>query len=395
MISHRNVLFTLSRGDRILDVQPGDEQLCFLPLSHILERVISVEMPIYKGTRVNFAESPETVFDNLREVSPHVFTAVPRLWEKLYSAIMDQRREATAFGRWAFDQAVRAGQAVHAAEEASTVLRLRYAFWNLVVLKNLRSLIGMGRIRRATTGAAPIAPELIQWFQAIGVPLYEGYGMTETTGIISVNSPARHRLGSVGAPLPDTEVRIGDDGEILVRGSHIFEGYWNRPEQTAEAVRDGWLHTGDSGRLDQGLLTITGRIKDIIITAGGKNIAPAVIESRLKFSPFIADAVVIGDRRKYLTCLILIDRDNVETWAQRRQVPFSDYRSLCRAEAVQELIGGLVEEVNRHFAQVEQIKYFRLIDVLLTADDEELTATMKLKRARVEQKYRDLIESMY
>ena len=395
MISHRNVLFTLLSGEQLLDVREGDEQLCFLPLSHILERVISVEMPIYKGTRVNFAESPETVFDNLREISPHAFTAVPRLWEKLYSAIMDQRREATAVGRWAFDQAVSAGRDFVAAEQPGLSLRLRHTFWDLLVLKNLRSLIGMGRIRRATTGAAPIAPELIEWFQAIGVPLYEGYGMTETTGIISVNTPGRQHLGSVGAPLPDTEVRIGDDGEILVRGQHIFEGYWHRPEQTEEALRDGWLHTGDSGRLDDGLLTITGRIKDIIITAGGKNIAPAAIESRLKFSPFIADAVVIGDRRKYLTCLILIDRDNVETWAQRRQVPFSDFRSLCRAEAVQELIGGLVEEVNQHFAQVEQIKYFRLIDVLLTADDEELTATMKLKRARVEQKYRDLIESMY
>ena len=395
MISHRNVLFTLLSGEQLLDVREGDEQLCFLPLSHILERVISVEMPIYKGTRVNFAESPETVFDNLREISPHAFTAVPRLWEKLYSAIMDQRREATAVGRWAFDQAVSAGRDFVAAEQPGLSLRLRHTFWDLLVLKNLRSLIGMGRIRRATTGAAPIAPELIEWFQAIGVPLYEGYGMTETTGIISVNTPGRQHLGSVGAPLPDTEVRIGDDGEILVRGQHIFEGYWHRPEQTEEALRDGWLHTGDSGRLDDGLLTITGRIKDIIITAGGKNIAPAAIESRLKFSPFIADAVVIGDRRKYLTCLILIDRDNVETWAQRRQVPFSDFRSLCRAEAVQELIGGLVEEVNQHFAQVEQIKYFRLIDVLLTADDEELTATMKLKRARVEQKYRALIESMY
>ena len=395
MISHRNVLFTLLSGDRLLDVRECDEQLCFLPLSHILERVISVEMPIYKGTRVNFAESPETVFDNLREVSPHAFTAVPRLWEKLYSAITDQRREATAVGRWAFDQALQAGHDFHAAEQPALSLRLRHAFWDLLVLKNLRSLIGMSRIRRATTGAAPIAPELIQWFQAIGVPLYEGYGMTESTGIISVNTPARHKLGSVGAPLPDTEVRIGEDGEILVRGQHIFEGYWNRPEQTNEALREGWLHTGDSGRLDDGMLTITGRIKDIIITAGGKNIAPAAIESRLKFSPFIADAVVIGDRRKYLTCLILIDRDNVETWAQRRQVPFSDFRSLCRAEAVQELIGGLVEEVNRHLAQVEQIKYFRLIDVLLTADDEELTATMKLKRARVEQKYQGLIDSMY
>ncbi len=395
MISHRNVLFTLMSGEQVLDVCEGDEQLCFLPLSHILERVISVEMPIYKGTRVNFAESPETVFDNLREISPHAFTAVPRLWEKLYSAIMDQRREATAVGRWAFDQAVSAGRDFVAAEQPGLSLRLRHTFWDLLVLKNLRSLIGMGRIRRATTGAAPIAPELIEWFQAIGVPLYEGYGMTETTGIISVNTPGRQHLGSVGAPLPDTEVRIGDDGEILVRGQHIFEGYWHRPEQTEEALRDGWLHTGDSGRLDDGLLTITGRIKDIIITAGGKNIAPAAIESRLKFSPFIADAVVIGDRRKYLTCLILIDRDNVETWAQRRQVPFSDFRSLCRSEAVQELIGGLVEEVNQHIAQVEQIKYFRLIDVLLTADDEELTATMKLKRARVEQKYRELIDSMY
>ena len=395
MISHRNVLFMLDRGDRVLDVNEQDEQLCFLPLSHILERLISVEMPIFKGVRVNFAENPETVFDNLREISPHAFTAVPRLWEKLYSAITDQRREATAFGRWAFDRALKAGHEFNALEKPGPWLRLRHVFWNLVVLKNLRDLIGMRRIRRATTGAAPIAPELIRWFRAIGVPLYEGYGMTETTGIISVNTPDRDRIGSVGAPLPDTEVRIADDGEILVRGGHVFEGYWNRPEQTAEEVRDGWLHTGDSGRMDEGMLTITGRIKDIIITAGGKNIAPAEIESRLKFSTYIADAVVIGDKRKYLTCLIMIDRDNVETWAQRRQVPFSDFRSLCNADAVQELIGGVVEAVNREFARVEQIKDYRLIDVMLSADDEELTATMKLKRAQVERKYSNLIDSMY
>ncbi|TVR97956.1 MAG: long-chain fatty acid--CoA ligase [Wenzhouxiangellaceae bacterium] len=395
MISHRNVLFMLDRGDRVLDVQADDEQLCFLPLSHILERLISVEMPIYKGVRVNFAESPETVFDNLREISPHAFTAVPRLWEKLYSAISDQRREATAFGRWAFDRALKAGHDYQATNTPGPTLRLRHAFWDLLVLKNLRQLIGMDRIRRATTGAAPIAPDLIRWFQAIGVPLYEGYGMTETTGIISVNTPERSRIGSVGVPLPDSEVRIAEDGEILVRGQHVFEGYWKRPEQTARDMRAGWLHTGDSGRLDAGMLTITGRIKDIIITAGGKNIAPAEIESKLKFSPYIADAVLVGDQRKYLTCLIMIDRDNVETWAQRRQVPFSDFRSLCRAEAVQELIGEVVNEVNSQFAQVEQIKYFRLIDVMLSADDEELTATMKLKRAQVEKKYRELIESMY
>lgn len=395
MISHRNVLFMLDRGDRVLDVHEHDEQLCFLPLSHILERLVSVDMPIFKGVRVNFAESPETVFDNLPEISPHAFTAVPRLWEKLYSAITDQRREATSLGRWAFDRALRAGHDFNAVEKPGTWLRLRHFFWDLVVLKNLRDLIGMRRIRRATTGAAPIAPQLIRWFRAIGVPLYEGYGMTETTGIISVNTPDRDRIGSVGAPLPETEVKIADGGEILVRGGHVFEGYWKRPEQTAEEVRENWLHTGDSGRMDEGMLTITGRIKDIIITAGGKNIAPAEIESKLKFSPFIADAVVIGDKRKYLTCLIMIDRDNVETWAQRHRVPFSDFRSLCRAESVQELIGEVVEEVNREFARAEQIKDFRLIDVMLSADDEELTATMKLKRAHVESKYSDLIDSMY
>jgi long-chain acyl-CoA synthetase len=395
MISHRNVLFMCEQGDRVLSPNEGEEQLCFLPLSHILERVISVEMPIYKGTRVNFAENLETVFDNLREISPHSFTAVPRLWEKLYSAIMDQRREATAFGRWAFDCAVRAGQAIKSVNQPSVWAKLRYGFWDWVVLKNLRDLIGLRRIQRATTGAAPIAPELIQWFQAIGVPLYEGYGMTETTAIISLNTPTQHQLGSVGAPLPNTEVRIAGDGEILVRGGHVFQGYWKRPEQTAEVLCDGWLRTGDSGELENGMLTITGRIKDIIITAGGKNIAPAAIESRLKFSPFIADSVVIGDRRKYLTCLIMIDRDNVETWAQSNQVPYSDFRSLCHAEAVQALIGEVVDEVNQHFAQVEQIKYFRLIDVMLTADDEELTATMKLKRAKVEQRYHELIDTMY
>ena len=395
MISHRNVLFMLDRGDRVLDVRPGDEQLCFLPLSHILERLISVELPIFKGTRVNFAENPETVFDNLREVAPHGFTAVPRLWEKIYSGLMDQRREATAIGRWMFDRALRAGQEHQASRKPGAWLRWRWRFWDLAVLANVRKLIGMNRIRRATTGAAPIAPELIDWFNALGVRLYEGYGMTETTGIISVNTPERNRLGSVGAPLPDTEVRIGPDDEILVRGRHVFEGYWKRPEQTAEELREGWLHTGDSGRLEEGLLTITGRIKDLIITAGGKNIAPAEIESRLKFSPYIADAVVIGDKRKYLTALILIDRENVETWAQRNQVPFSDFRSLCRAEAVIELIDMIVSEVNHDLARVEQIKHFRLLDIVLSADDEELTATMKLRRAQIEAKYRELIESMY
>ena len=395
MISHQNVLFQLAAGEALLEARQEDDQLCFLPLCHILERLVSVEVPIYKGCTVNFAESPETVFENLREVSPHTFAAVPRLWEKIYSSLMTLRDEATGFGRWCFDHALAAGQAWHCEKQRSPLNALRYHFWNLLVLRNVRDLIGMSRLRRGTTGAAPISPDQIRWFRALGVPLYEGYGMTETTGVVSLNSREREQVGSVGEPLPETQVRIADNGEVLVRGGHVFAGYWRKPEKTAEDIRDGWLHTGDVGRLEDGMLTITGRLKDIIITAGGKNITPAEIESRLKFSPYISDAVVIGDKRKYLTCLIMIDQENVEKYAQDRQVPFSNFASLCRAKEVVDLIDGIIKDVNKQFAQVEQIKYFRLIDVLLTAEDEELTATMKLKRSFVEKKHKHLIDSMY
>lgn len=395
MISHRNVLFQLAAGEALLEAREEDDQLCFLPLCHILERLVSVEVPIYKGCTVNFAESPETVFENLREVSPNTFAAVPRLWEKIYSSLMTLRDEATGFGRWCFDRALDAGRAWHCDRQRSPLNAVRYQFWNLLVLRNVRDLIGMARLRRGTTGAAPISPDQIRWFRALGVPLYEGYGMTETTGVVSLNSREREQVGSVGEPLPGTQVRIADNGEVLVQGGHVFAGYWRKPEKTAEDIRDGWLHTGDVGRLEDGMLTITGRLKDIIITAGGKNITPAEIESRMKFSPYISDAVVIGDKRKYLTCLIMIDQENVEKYAQDRQVPFSNFASLCRAKEVLDLIDGVIREVNKQFAQVEQIKYFRLIDVLLTAEDEELTATMKLKRSFVEKKHKHLIDSMY
>ncbi|MBL4713067.1 MAG: long-chain fatty acid--CoA ligase [Alcanivorax sp.] len=395
MISHQNVLVQLAAGEALLEAREEDDQLCFLPLCHILERLVSVEVPIYKGCTVNFAESPETVFENLREVSPNTFAAVPRLWEKIYSSLMTLRDEATGFGRWCFDRALAAGSAWHCERQRSPLNALRYQFWNLLVLRNVRDLIGMARLRRGTTGAAPISPDQIRWFRALGVPLYEGYGMTETTGVVSLNSREREQVGSVGEPLPGTQVRIADNGEVLVQGGHVFAGYWRKPEKTAEDIRDGWLHTGDVGRLEDGMLTITGRLKDIIITAGGKNITPAEIESRMKFSPYISDAVVIGDKRKYLTCLIMIDQENVEKYAQDRQVPFSNFASLCRAKEVLDLIDGVIREVNKQFAQVEQIKYFRLIDVLLTAEDEELTATMKLKRSFVEKKHKHLIDSMY
>ncbi|MCR5856058.1 long-chain fatty acid--CoA ligase [Mesorhizobium sp. J428] len=401
MISHENIIVSIIGAAITLPVTESDEQVCFLPLCHILERLITAFIPIGMGSTVNFAESPETVFDNVREVSPHVFTAVPRVWEKVYSRITIMSNEATRLGKLAYKMAVATGMKRQMLiEEGRTVplgTRLAYAFWDFAVLKNLRRMIGLERLRRGTTGAAPISPDLLRWYRAIGVTVLEGYGMTESSGVISVNVIEDYKTGSIGKVVPGGEVAIGPDGEILYRGANVFKGYWNKPEKTAETVTpDGWLKTGDVGRIDnEGFLTITGRAKDIIITAGGKNITPAEIENRLKFSPYISDAVVIGDRRKFLSCLVMIDQENVEKFAQDNRVPFSDFRSLCAAQEVRDLIAGVIEDTNREFARVEQIKDFRLIDVLLTAEDEELTATMKLKRSFVEKKHKKLIDEMY
>lgn len=401
IISHRNVIFQLGSWEQVYDYEESDDLLCFLPLCHALERLVSVENPIAQGSTVNFAESPETVFDNLQEVSPQSFAGVPRIWEKIFSRVTIMRSDAGWFSGKVFDWAVRTGEACAAAQEAGRApgpwLRLQHLAAETLVLGNLRRMIGLARVRQCTTGAAPISPELIRWFKAIGVPLVEGWGLTECSGVGTSNSVQDNRIGTVGRPIPGVELRLSEEGEIQLGGPTIFGGYWNKPEKTAETLtEDGWLRTGDVGRIgNDGALTITGRIKDIIITAGGKNITPAEIESRLKFSPYISDAVVIGDSRKYLTCLIMIDQENVEKFAQDHQIPFSDYGSLTRAQQVRDLIGTVVAETNAEFAQVEQIKDFRLIDILLTPEDEELTPTMKLKRSFVNERHAQLIESMY
>lgn len=401
MISHSNIIFQINSVYQMIESNESDEQLCFLPLCHVVERLFSVETQLATGLTVNFAESTETVFENLQEVSPHVFFAVPRVWEKIYSQVAIMRKEATGIGRWAFDQAIAAGRARAKYQlEGETVpssVEIGYKVWDALVLSNLRRMIGMDKLHRGGTGAAPISPDIIEWFWAIGVPLVEGFGQTETSGVATINTVTQNKLGTIGVNIPGAETKIGPDQEILVRGPHVFKGYWNQPEKTAETISDdGWLHTGDIGSVDnQGFFKITGRIKDIIITAGGKNITPAEIESALKFSTYVSDAVVIGDKRKYLTCLIMIDQENVEKFAQDNRVPFSNFASLCAAPEVVDLIGNEVATVNKQFARVEQIKDFRLIDVLLTAEDDELTPTMKLKRSFVEEKHRGLIDSMY
>jgi len=265
-----------------------------------------------------------------------------------------------------------------------------------LVLKNIRILLGIDQCRWLSTAAAPIAPELINWYWALGRPMYEVYGQTECTGIATANKPGANRIGSVGRATLETEVKLSPLGEILIKGPGVIQGYWNNAEKTAETFVDGWLHTGDVGRIDDdGFVYIVDRMKDIIITAGGKNITPSEIENQLKFSPFISDAVVVGDKRPYLTCLVMIDQENVTNFAQAQNVPFTNFTSLCHTQAVQDLIWAEIEAVNVKFAQVETIKKFRLIDQLLDPEDEELTPTMKLKRKVVNEKYIQLINQMY
>jgi len=400
MISHRNIIFQVEHGTRLLPAGPGDERLSFLPMCHVAERVVGVYYSLFTGTIMNFAESVETVPENVREVQPTVFGAVPRIWEKFYSAVTIAMAEATPLAQWAYRAAIGLGYRVVerrlGRRPIPPWLRLAYRFADVVVLKNVRKTIGIDRCRYLATGAAPISPDLVRWYLALGRDMLEVYGQTENTGLATVMPPDRIKLGTVGLPVPYGELRISPLGEILLRGDHVFMGYYNQPEKTAEVIVDGWLHTGDVGTIDEdGYVRITDRMRDIIITSGGKNVTPSEIENELKFSPFISDAVVIGDGRKYLTCLIMIDHDNVATFAQDHDVPFTNFGSLTRARPVLDLIAAEVEKVNRKFARVETIKGFRLIEHQLDPEDPELTPTMKLKRTFVNRKYRDLINSMY
>ena len=400
MISNRNVIFQVSNAEAMLSFREGDNQLAFLPLCHIAERGFSMFLSIAYKTVVNFAESPETVAENVREVAPHYLFAVPRVWEKFYSTFTIRMQDATWIGKRLYDWAIGVGtrMAEHRIEGTAPGVRdrLLYAIAGFLVLNNVKTMIGLRRTRWTATGAAPISPDLIRWYLALGINMVELYGQTENTGVATSNRPDEFKVGTVGLALPNTEVKISERGEILIKGPHVFKGYLNNPEKTAETVVDGWLHTGDVGSVDnQGYFRITDRIKDIIITAGGKNVTPSEFENQLKFSPYIADAVVIGDQRKFLSCLVMIDEDTVMKFAQDNNVPFSNYASLCRADAVQRLIEGEIDKVNRDFARVEQVKAFRLIEQVLMPEDDELTPTMKLKRSFVSAKYKDLIDSMY
>jgi long-chain acyl-CoA synthetase len=402
MHNHHGLVYTVRGYNTLIARSESDECMCFLPLCHIAERMGGEYFSMYTGAKLNFVENPETVPENVREIAPTVFTAVPRVWEKFYSGVMITLKEASKAQQAAYAWAIGVGQQVAdlvmAGQPVPSSLRVRFTVARLLVLDNVRKLIGIHRARFLVTGAAPISPELVRWYLALGVPMLEVWGMTETCGAATGVPAERIKPGSIGPAASYNEVKLDPTtGEILVRGPNVFMGYLNLPEKTAETIDpDGWLHTGDVGLVDEeGFFRITDRMKDIIITAGGKNITPSELENELKFSPYVTDAVVIGDKRPYLTVIIMIDQENVEKYAQDNDVPFSNYASLTRAPEVQALIQAEVERVNKKFARVEQIKKFFLLDTQLSAEDEELTPTMKLKRKLVQTKYEPQIEAMY
>jgi long-chain acyl-CoA synthetase len=384
-------------------VSRDDLLLSYLPLSHVAERIFSTWFNAAAGTQVNFAESIETVPANLREVQPTVLFGVPRIWEKLLAGVEIRLSGATWLKRkvaafW-LRVADRLGHRLVANGGSHTLgTRLVYAVGWVFFYRALKDRLGMRKVRYAASGAAPIAPEVLRFFMGVGVPMHEVYGMTENTAIATGNRRGRVKLGTVGEPPPGIELKVDEQtGEILTRHPGTFAGYWRKPEATAAVITDdGWLHTGDVGEWVDGThLKITDRMKDIIITAGGKNISPSQVENELKASPYIREAIVIGDGRRYLTALIGIELDTVGEWAQRRRIGYSTYRDLGEKPEVVQLVAGIVKDVNSRLAQVEQVKEFRLLPKELDHEDGELTATQKVKRSAISRMFEDTVDEMY
>ncbi|SUZ81404.1 uncharacterized protein METZ01_LOCUS34258 [marine metagenome] len=409
MLTNANTAFCITRiigddGLRGNQVPTADDLVVtYLPLCHVAERIFSTWHMVSCGLCLNFAESIETVTANLREVQPTLFFAVPRIWEKLHASVMIKGTDASPFKRLWLRFGLKLASVIGREKVANGGLHTtKSRLLNLVgyplVFRALQERIGLRRCWHAGSGAAPIAPEVLEFFTGIGVPVYELYGMTENAAVATGNFPGRMILGTVGEPYPDIGFRLDEEtGEIQTKHPGVFAGYWNRPEQTAETfTADGWLMTGDVGEWVDGThVRIIDRIKHIIITAGGKNISPSEIENSLKTSPYVKEAMVIGDRRKFLSALIGIELDTVGDWALRRNIPYTTYRDLSEKPEVLELIQGVVNETNEKFARVESIREFRMIPKELDHEDGELTATQKIKRSAMEDAFGHLIEEIY
>ncbi len=401
MLSHANLM---TAGAAFLNVhgpKEGDETLSYLPLCHIAERLFSLGWALPAGIVVNFGDGTDSLLTDLRIVQPHIFFGVPRVWEKMLATVTIKMADASRLKRLTFGFWMRQGQRVArkrlAGQRLSVWDQLLYRLGWICVFRPLRERLGLVRVREATCGSAPIAPQVLEFFWALGVEIRELYGMTENVAVCTYTPHNDVRIGKVGKPHDAVDIRIADDGEIVMRGPAIFMGYFKNEQATRDAIdEDGWLHTGDVGEIDSdSFVTITDRKKDILITSGGKNISPSWIENKLKVSPYVRESIVIGDRRKYVTALIGIELDTVGDWATRRGIAFTTYRDLSERPEVRSLIDDWIAEVNGTLSHVEQVKRFALLPKELDHEDGQLTATQKVRRRAISAEFEDMIEALY
>jgi len=398
VLTHRNLLSNLVATNTVLEVSPADRALSFLPLSHTFER-LAIYLFLYAGATVVFAESLQTVARDLERVAPTIMTGVPRVYEKYHSAVLEAVHGAPAFRRRLFAWALRVGEQCAAARLNGQAepfwARLQAPIADALVWKKVRARTG-GRMRIMVSGSAPLARSTAEFFFAMNMPIFEGYGLTETSPVLTINPPTAPRLGMVGRPIPGVEIRIAEDGEILARGPNIMQGHLKRPDETAAVLRDGWFHTGDVGHLDaDGYLAITDRKKDLIVTSGGKNIAPQPIEQRMKHSPLVSEAVLVGDRRNFPAALIIPNFTELRLRLMSTGPVPSNHEELVRRPDVQAMYQAIIDEINVDLAQFEKIKRFAVLPAELTVEGGELTPTMKLRRRIVEERWSEVIEQLY
>jgi long-chain acyl-CoA synthetase len=395
MISYANIAAAVPGYAERLQLDARSTTLSYLPLCHVAEQALTTFAPLQYGMMVNFGESLRTVQEDLREVAPSLFLGVPRIWEKMHSAIHIKTLDGGRFNQMLVERAFAACEPFALTGPRTVRDKLVYAFWYALVFRPLQNFVGLRRTRICVTGAAPIPPKVFLFFRTMGLPLIEVYGQTESSGGVTGQLANDVKLGTVGPAVDGAEVRIAEDGEVLVRGGMVFAGYYKDPELTQRTVSNGWLHTGDIAEWCEGHLKIVDRKKDVIITSGGKNLSPSLIENAMKASPFIKECIVIGDARKYVTALIQLDFENVGKWAEQKSLAFTTFRSLAEHPAIFRLISQEVENANDALAPVEQIKRFHLLTKELDHDDGEVTATMKVRRANVYAKFAAEIERLY
>ena len=397
MISWRNIRGVVPGTVERLELSSTTTHLSYLPLCHVAEQMLTTFCPVYIGSQVNFGESIRTVQEDLREVAPTMFLGVPRIWEKMHASISIKLQETGRLRRALFAKAYAACLPLAEKPRAAWSLgeRLRFAASYGLVFRALQNFLGLRDVHVALTGAAPIPPDVVLFFRVLGVPLVEVYGLTESSGMVIGHRINDVAVGTVGVPTQGVEWRIGEAGEFQIKGDMVFAGYYKNPEATAESIVDGWLHTGDVVREERGQIKIVDRLKDIMITAGGKNLTPSEIENTMKCSPYIKECVIVADGRKFVGALVMIDYDTVAQWAEAQRIAFTHFRSLVELPQVRALIDAEIARGNERLAQVSHIRKFHLLTKELDHDDGEVTATMKVRRSSIYKTYAAEIEALY